>query len=36
MEKENLDQAQLLDWQDSKGAIHRYEWINDLRLNGKK
>ena len=36
MEKEDLDQVQLLEWQDHKGAIHRYEWINDIRLNGNK
>jgi hypothetical protein len=36
MEKEDLDQAHLLEWQDNKGAIHRYEWINDIRLNGNK
>jgi hypothetical protein len=36
IEKEDLDQVQLLEWQDNKGAIHRYEWINDIRLNGNK
>jgi len=36
IEKEDLDQVQLLEWQDHKGAIHRYEWINDIRLNGNK
>ncbi|WP_245569241.1 hypothetical protein [Desulfotignum balticum] len=35
-EKEDLDQVYLLEWQDHKGAIHRYEWINDIRLNGNK
>ena len=36
MAKENQDQVQLLEFQDHKGAIHRYEWINDIRLNGNK
>ena len=36
MEKEDLDQVHLLEWEDNKGAIHRYEWINDIRLNGNK
>ena len=36
MEQMDLDQVQLLEFQDNKGAIHRYEWINDIRLNGNK
>ncbi len=36
LEKEDLDQAHILEWQDNKGVIHRYEWINDIWLNGNK
>jgi len=36
LEKEDLGQAHILEWQDNMGAIHRYEWINDIWLNGNK
>ncbi len=34
LEKEEQDEANQIEWEDKKGLIHKYEWINGLRLNG--
>lgn len=36
LQKEDLDQADRIEWKDNKGLIHKYEWINSLRLNGNQ
>jgi len=36
IQKEDLDQVDRFEWKDDKGLIHKYEWINNLFLNGNK
>jgi len=34
LNKEDMEQANIIEWEDKKGRHHKYEWINHLRLNG--
>ena len=34
LQKDEQDEADVIEWKDKKGLTHRYEWINGLRLNG--
>jgi len=36
LKKEDQDKANRLEWKDDKGLIHKYEWINNLSLNGNQ
>ena len=36
LNKEDMEQANIIEWEDKKGRFHKYEWINHLRLNGSE
>jgi len=36
LDKEDLEQANIIEWEDNKGRLHKYEWINHLLLNGSQ
>ena len=36
LNKEDMDQANIIEWEDKEGRFHKYEWINHLQLNGSQ
>ena len=32
LNKEDMDQANIIEWEDKEGRFHKYEWINHLRF----